>query len=43
VRGEAARKFCDKIENIKVIIFDEYSVIGSSMLGMIDKRLREHW
>ena len=39
--GERARKFCDQMEKVKFIIIDEYSMIGCSLLGMIDKRLRE--
>lgn len=39
--NEAARKFCNEIKDVKFVIIDEYSMVGCTMLGKIDARLRQ--
>ena len=41
LHGEQLRKFQLFMEPVKFLIFDEYSMIGSRLLGKIDKRCRE--
>jgi len=36
--GEQARNFTNKISAVKFVLIDEYSTIGCSLLGMIEKR-----
>lgn len=39
--GERAREFCNVMESVSFLIIDEYSMIGLSMLAMIDARCKE--
>lgn len=39
--GESLRNFQLKMEPVRFLIFDEYSMIGNRLLGKIDKRCRE--
>lgn len=39
--GEAARSLCNKMQNVKYLILDEYSMIGCKTLAMINKRCKE--
>ncbi|XP_052128693.1 uncharacterized protein LOC127750623 [Frankliniella occidentalis] len=39
--GEQARKLTNEFENVKFLILDEYSMIGSRMMGMINRRCKE--
>ncbi|KAK3911119.1 ATP-dependent DNA helicase [Frankliniella fusca] len=39
--GAFARNFCDKLENVKFLVLDEYSMCGAEMLNMIDQRCRQ--
>jgi ATP-dependent DNA helicase PIF1 len=39
--GEAARNFCNRMEKVKFLVIDEYSMIGTFMLKMIDLRCRQ--
>ncbi|KAK3909285.1 ATP-dependent DNA helicase [Frankliniella fusca] len=39
--GDVAREFCNKMEKVKFIVLDEFSMVSCSLLGMIDKRIRE--
>ncbi|KAK3914466.1 ATP-dependent DNA helicase [Frankliniella fusca] len=39
--GEQARKLSNEFENVKFLILDEYSMIGSRMMGMINRRCKE--
>lgn len=36
--GAEERKFYDDMENVRFLIIDEYSMIGLSLLGMIEQR-----
>ncbi|KAE8738768.1 hypothetical protein FOCC_FOCC015740 [Frankliniella occidentalis] len=39
--GEQARKLNNEFANVKFLIIDEYSMIGSRMMGMINRRCKE--
>ncbi|KAE8740385.1 hypothetical protein FOCC_FOCC014124 [Frankliniella occidentalis] len=41
LRGSSARKFSNEMEKVKFLIVDEYSMIGLSVLGMMERRCRE--
>lgn len=41
LNGEAQRKFCNKMQSVKFLIIDEYSMIGLKTLGFIEKRCKE--
>jgi len=41
LKGESARNFINQISKVKFIILDEYSLVGSNLLAMIDKRCRQ--
>ena len=41
LRGPALSRLQEKLEGIRYIIIDEYSVVGQYLLGWIDKRCRQ--
>lgn len=41
LRTDVARDFCNEMKEVKFVIIDEFSMIGTSVFAMIDKRLRE--
>ena len=41
MKGQALVRLQDKLQNIKYILIDEYSMLGQTLLGWIDKRCRQ--
>lgn len=41
LKGRALVRLQDKLQNIKYILIDEYSMLGQTLLGWIDKRCRQ--
>lgn len=41
LEGESLRQFQTNMRDVKFLIFDEYSMVGSALLGKIDQRCRE--
>ncbi|XP_068697264.1 ATP-dependent DNA helicase PIF1-like [Montipora foliosa] len=41
LKGQALVRLQDKLQNIKYILIDEYSMLGQTLLGWIDKRCRQ--
>ena len=39
--GERARNFSNKMEKVKILILDEYSMVGCKTLAMIEQRCKE--
>lgn len=39
--GEALQSFQEEMQNIRIIIIDEISMVGCKMLGRVDQRLRQ--